>query len=688
MSKEEAGDMPAIQEAAAAELLMLDPRVIVRSRTNPRTHFDEAFIKELAESIRKVGLAAPILVRPLPGDRVQETAEDRQPGAPLPTHEIIAGEQRWRACMLVELATMPVLVRHLDDKAVLELQLVENLKRQDLHPLEEAEGYDALMKRHGMTVEDIAAKVDKSASQIYVTLKLLDLTPECREEMHKGKLSRSLALLVARAPAELQAKIAKDILSGPYGQLDEPMSYRQAKLHIQQHYMLQLGAAIFDIKDASLVAKAGSCTDCQKRTGANRELFGDIDHADTCTDPKCFDAKKEAHHAAVAKAAQAAGKTVIQGKAAQELIPHRGATPKGYRFLDAKDYIDGRTQSVRSAIGKDALKDAKTVLIVDPHTKETREALPSSVAGTLLAKAKKQKAAAKSAGDEDKPPSEEELREQFEDRWHRQAIDQLHQAITTDGAAAVGQKARVQVLRRVAAKISWSLDVYGVLEDRLAELLGVGKVGFRTGFAEYFDECAEDAIAPSLMLLLLAEELTEHGADGKLVKLIAGEVGVDVKAIEKTVQAEMKSEAAQRAADAKAKLQPAAAKTAAKGGKTATARKPRTSQAEAKAGIAAALQEQEGGTEEAGSHPAVGLRVRIKEGVRGPTGHFRKISGRVGVLVSEAPGGLWNFRGDGDKGTAIVSPFDFEVIVPADAKPAERTPTINPQAAWPFPIKR
>lgn len=682
---------------APSELLMLEPAFIVRSRTNPRTHFDEAFIKELAESIRKVGLAAPILVRPLPGDRVQDTAEDREPGAPLPTHEIIAGEQRWRACKLAGLQRMPVLVRRLDDQAVLELQLVENLKRKDLHPLEEAEGFQALIDRHGLTVEDIAAKVDKSASQIYVTLKLLDLTPECRQEMLKGNLTRSLALLVARAPSALQARIAKDILHGPYDQREEPMSYREAKVHIQQHYMLQLGAAVFDIKDASLVAKAGSCSDCQKRTGANRTLFGDIDHADTCTDPKCFDTKKEAHHAAVADKAKAAGKTVIQGKEAQALIPHRGASPKGYKLLDEKEWIDGRTVSVRSAIGKEALAGAKTVLIVDPHTKETREAIKADVAGTLLAKAKKQKAAAKSVDDKTKGPSEADLKEQYEDRWHKLAITQLHQAINADGAAAVGSKARVQVLRRVASKCAANLDVYNEMEECLADLLGFGKVGYYYGFQKYFDDCPEDAIAPALMVMLLAEELAEGpagdgGAGNALVKLIAGEVAVDLKAIQKSVQADMKAEAAQRQADANAKVQPPAAKAAA-GKKSAPAKKPKTTAAEAKAQISNALQAQDAAAEKAPidvdtQPPRIGLRVRIKEGLKGPNGINRKICGREGKLVTTTPGGGWSFRGDGDKGVVIVQREDFVVIEPMFKGTPGASPTNAALAAWPFPTER
>jgi ParB/RepB/Spo0J family partition protein len=666
-----------------SELLMLDLALIARSRTNPRTHFDEALLAELAESIRKHGLASPILVRPLPGDRVQDTAEDRQSGEPLPTHEIIAGERRWRACKLAGLTRIPVLVRHLDDKAVLELQLVENLKRSDLHPLEEAEGFQALMDKHGMSVEDIAAKVDKSASQIYVTLKLLDLTPECREQMYAGSLNRSLALLVARAPAELQARIAKDIMTGQYGERQEPMSYREAKAHIQQHYMLQLGAAVFDIKDPSLVPAAGACGDCQKRTGANRQLFGDIDHADTCTDPKCFDAKKVTHHALVAAKAKAAGKTVIQGKEAAELVPYRGATPKGYKLLDERDYTIANATTLRRALGKEALEGVKTVLIVDPHTKETREALPASVAGTLLAKATKQKAAAKSAAEKNKEPSKDELRRLYEERWLSQAFTQLHQAITSNGAADVGNAVRVQILRHVAKKVAASLDVVGEGEARLAELLGVGKVGWRYGFSEYFEDCPEDAIAPALMLLVAAEDLALYLDKATLGTMVAEEVDVNLQDIRTAVQGDMKAEAAQRAADAKAKVQPDAAKPAAKGGKKPA--KPKTTAAEASAGIAKALQEQDGDPEEQSAElaPAVGARVRVRDDARGPNGKFRKIRGLEGVLSKQC-------TPDGQDWMIKIESVDyridrnqFEVLRNVETGGV----LLHPQAAWPFPPK-
>src|SRR5262245_10552773 len=99
----------------APQLTVLARTLIVRSRTNPRTHFDPAYIQELADSVKDHGVLQPILVRPLPAERLQDTFEDREPGAPLPTHEIVCGECRWRACGLAGVETMPVLIRQLTD---------------------------------------------------------------------------------------------------------------------------------------------------------------------------------------------------------------------------------------------------------------------------------------------------------------------------------------------------------------------------------------------------------------------------------------------------------------------------------------------------------------------------------------------------------------------------------------------
>jgi ParB/RepB/Spo0J family partition protein len=163
-----------------------------------RKRFDKAAIAELAESIRTVGLLQPLVVRP------------RDDG-----FQIIAGERRFLAAQAAGLDTVLAAVRELTDDQVLEVQLIENLQREGLHELVEAEGYEALMKRHGYTVDDLVAKVGKSRAYVYARLKLLALCKEGRKAFYDGKISASIALLVARIPGDsLQQEALKEITQG------------------------------------------------------------------------------------------------------------------------------------------------------------------------------------------------------------------------------------------------------------------------------------------------------------------------------------------------------------------------------------------------------------------------------------------------------------------------------------------
>ena len=567
-------------EIAAPAFQVLKRAQIVRSRTNPRTHFDAAYITEMGKSLKAHGFLQPILVRPLPAARLQETFEDRMPGEPLPTHEIVCGECRYRGATEQAIDDIPVMIRPLTDIEVLQVQLVENLRRKDLHPLEEAEGFDRLIKDHGMSVADIAARVDKSESQIYVTLKLLELTPECKEQLYAGQLNRSTALLVARAPAYLQADIARDIMKPDHK--GEPMSYRQAQTYIQQRYMLQLKTAVFNIKDASLVPAAGACTTCPKRTGANGSLFEDVTVADTCTDPKCFDGKKQAHHAAVAAKAAAKGQTVIQDKEARELMPHSYSTPKGYKLLDNKDYINNSYTSLRRIIGKDQLPTP--VLIVNPHTQELQEALPEKVANKLLKEATQRATAAKA----NKAPTEQELQAQYAETWKKKLVTQIHAALMAGKVAEMS----VDIARQVATRLADPLESNH--SDHLAELFGLGKVGARDGLQDHLKDCPAEHVAPILLLALVYDELEadwrHNGKSFPAAELVATAAGVDIAAVQAEVQADMKAEAEQRAA-ASAPGAPAAPQAAAKTpGKAKAAPKKKTTAKEAAAGISQALQ--------------------------------------------------------------------------------------------------
>ncbi|QBK29257.1 ParB/RepB/Spo0J family partition protein [Roseitalea porphyridii] len=173
---------------------------IVRSPNNPRRAFDEADLDDLARSMRDHGVIQPIVVRP------------RQDGQ---THEIIAGERRWRAAQRAGLAEVPVIVRAVGDKAALELAIVENVQRSDLNPIEEALGYQQLMEDHGYGQAELGDVIGKSRSHVANTLRLLKLPESVRAMVSAGELSAGHArtLVTADDPEALARRIVREGLS-------------------------------------------------------------------------------------------------------------------------------------------------------------------------------------------------------------------------------------------------------------------------------------------------------------------------------------------------------------------------------------------------------------------------------------------------------------------------------------------
>ncbi|WP_019653987.1 ParB/RepB/Spo0J family partition protein [Variovorax atrisoli] len=574
----------------------LQRSALVPSLTNPRTHFDHDFLADLAESIRKHGVAQPLLVRPLPGARLAETYTDRRRDAPRPTHEIVAGEQRWRASEMAGLRFLPVLIRDLSDAEVLQLQLIENLKRRDLHPMEEAEGYERLRQTTGMTPEEIAAEIGKGRTYVYKTMKLLDLVSEAREAFYAGKLTRSTAELVAFRPAHLQPAVLKDFSADFHG---EPMSYRKAKDIVDQRYMLRLGSAPFKITDETLVAAAGSCRTCPKRTGANPDLFDDVAHADTCTDPQCFSEKKEAHYARVTAEAEARGQTVIVGKAAKEIMPN-GTTLRGYTKVDDHQAIGGQMKTLRKVLGKDM---PATTLVEDPQTHEMVEMLPTAVVGQLLKEQglEKPKTVATSEAE-----AQRRGIEQFEKEWRRAAVEKIDEALQEDYAGGIS----APVVRLLAHMI---VDGLGTEErQHVCALLKLGKVAPREAIESHIDTCPEGEVERVLMLLLVQHDMRTLVAGAKAapaarIEAVAKDFEVDVAGIKSGIKAAMKK----AASEAKVESAAAAVNTQSAPAPAKPARKPKLSKEEATATIAAQLQQAE--------NPNAfkpGDRVRLKADLR------------------------------------------------------------------------
>ena len=184
--------------APKAGMLQKMPVTWLRSGMfQPRSHFDETALQELAASIRERGILEPLLARKLP-DGVNN-------------YEIIAGERRWRASQIAGLHEVPVLVRELTDREALEFGIIENVQREDLSPLEEGEGYKRLLEEFGHTQDALAKIVGKSRPHITNMLRLLTLPAPVRQLIAEGKLTsgHARALIPAKNPMALAQEIIK-----------------------------------------------------------------------------------------------------------------------------------------------------------------------------------------------------------------------------------------------------------------------------------------------------------------------------------------------------------------------------------------------------------------------------------------------------------------------------------------------
>ncbi len=169
--------------------------------SQPRKNFDSEALSDLADSIRQHGIIQPLTVRRL------------QSGY----YQIIAGERRWRAARMAGLSEVPAVVIEADDRKAMELAMIENLQREDLNPMEEAEGYQVLMEQYGMTQEEAAQRVGKSRPAVANALRLLKLCPDVRKLVEEGAISgghgRTLVTLNEKQQKEAAAAIVKSDLS-------------------------------------------------------------------------------------------------------------------------------------------------------------------------------------------------------------------------------------------------------------------------------------------------------------------------------------------------------------------------------------------------------------------------------------------------------------------------------------------
>lgn len=408
---------------------------------NPRRTRDPVKFAELVGNIRVHGVLQPIMVRPNP-----EQAD---------RFIIVAGERRTRAAAEVGLTEIPAVIRQLDDKTALALAVFENLHREDLHPIEEAEGYELLMNLHGWNAEEMGKHIGKSKAYVYARLKLTALCEEARKAFYAGQLDASVALLIARMPAPLQVPTLEKILSPDYSDDDgDPMTYRQAARFIQEECMVRLSGAPFKPGDETLVPEAGSCKDCPKRVANSPEVYQDVKHADVCTDPPCYESKMAAHAKRREEEARKCGQRVITGDEAKRLFPHGYLQSNKLVQIDENTSIEGVGYDKPSKVLKGDDQPETIIAIVDNKVVELWDR--DEMRHKLEAAGKVKKDHAK-IDNSSRPPSDHELRKiaALEERVRFEAWRACRDQLMADQVDADQNTVGVEVLRAIALE-TWT----------------------------------------------------------------------------------------------------------------------------------------------------------------------------------------------------------------------------------------
>lgn len=528
------------------QIRMLGLDVIKPSTTN-RKKFDDAALKELGENIKQHGILQPILVRSMAAA-----------AGKAPWYEIVAGERRWRACKLAGLSGIPCIVREMSDQEALLIQVIENNQRENVHPLEEAEGYQRLMAApHNFTADRLAEKIGRSRRYVFQRLKLLSLTEPLREKFYDGGLDVSLAYLVARIPASQQAQAVSEITdlsawSSGVGQARTNMTVRAAAEYLQRNYMLALDKAPFDIKVTDYFGtKDGkpalqplpACAQCPKRTGANPDLFDDVKGPDMCTDADCYNQKRAAAVTRRIEEARAQGKTVIDGKQAEKIAGNYGMLKNGYKELDDHVLVDGKSMTVKSLMGK----KPETVLLADPRAdgKLIEVVTPAALAKALEAKGVKPQsgsAGAKSDADKKAEARAKEARE-LELAVRTAVYKAVFDEVKKDAAAGNGLSF-LEDVRIIALETAEYMNDWGDGNEHIARLYGYPTDEYVDWKKHVGGLRTAAEVLPFLLIAAISRWVDfTPPKEGDHLLHAANRYGVDVPAIKSRIVAERQAKA-------------------------------------------------------------------------------------------------------------------------------------------------
>jgi ParB/RepB/Spo0J family partition protein len=669
-------------------------KMLVPSRYQPRKTFKPGPLRELAENIKVLDVLAPIVVRRLPADRLQETWTDRRAGDPAPSHEIVAGERRWRAAQLAGLKSIPYLERELTDAQVAHMALAENVQREDLHPLEEAQGYRNVLdlpeeatKPVSERIAKLASEVNKSTRYIYQRLQLLKLCEFARqvflEDLPDGspKLHATIALEIATIGNEAQQIEATRRVCGLGRQgtdvVDDPMSQRAAAEYIRSNFRLLLSKAPFPIKVE--FASVGACEACDKMSANARDLFAEGDKVpDTCMDPSCYGKKNAKHTEQLAAAAKAKGQRVITGKDAKKQLPHEFSPTvfdyrSDYQSLDEKRWDaagKGEGKTVKQLLGNDM---PAPVLIARPDGQGFVEALPKKDVERML---KERGLLKQRPGSINQAQAEADRKARLikEQRWAvATALLQALPAIPANDPQdlnLVDQNGlRAHLMLPTVAMMLGALDHEG--RKRVNKLLEIDEKTLPLHSADrvvekYLEGLDGLGVNRFIVACLVAGEVHYaqycHPSTDNM-DMLCGLLKVDGKKISAAVAAEKKAAKTKKAAPGAARKE----NTAKFAGPTL-------------AKLGAALEKAAAADQPAASTNdfEIGDVVRFKEGLKSAGGKSRKVSGREGTIKAKVGDRAWSVQfGAKAHELATADHTELELVRKGTAP--------DPNAAWPFP---
>jgi ParB/RepB/Spo0J family partition protein len=497
-------------EPETETVVLLPVAELHKSPTQPRRRGDGKPDADFVASVKEQGVLQPIVVRV------------RRAGG----WEIVFGHRRHGACGLAGRPTIPAIVRGMTDDQVFEAQLIENIHREDMHPLDEADGFKRMVE-HGRTVQQVADKIGRPITYVAQRLKLCELGKECRKALDEEEISLGVALLIARVPASLQAEALQTV--------DRWDSVADVKRSLEASFLLRLDQAPFDIASATLVHKAGACTACPKRTGQQRELFPDAARADLCTDRVCYRGKVDALWQIKVMEAKAGGTAVLEGKAAEKALGYGG----GYRRLDDTEWVGNKSKTVRALLGKDL---PPIMLARNERTGAISEVVKSADVEKVLRKGKA------SARAEDKYNPQSGLYKSQEAKEKRRAA-----AVTLAIAAAVDRCAKLpqadflRVVTHALVARTWNEGQKAVIRRRGLDpdktKTHVGAEGVEGRLLKHLRSLAAPADVAGLALELALQNIAP-GKWGKPEPLWAETLktlDVDFAALERQLAAEAKA---------------------------------------------------------------------------------------------------------------------------------------------------